>query len=86
MVYDTNMTAKPVQISIDTELLERIDSDPEVRRRGRSAFIRAAVQLYLEAKERRDIDLRLAKAYGGEEDTLLGEIAELLGSQSWPDN
>jgi len=78
------MPAKPVQISLDVELLDRIDADPEVRERGRSAFIRSAVRLYLEAKEQRDIDRSLAEAYGGEADALLEEVAALMDRQSWP--
>jgi metal-responsive CopG/Arc/MetJ family transcriptional regulator len=46
------MSARPVQISLDSELLSQIDADPEVRERGRSAFIRSAVELYLKAKQR----------------------------------
>jgi metal-responsive CopG/Arc/MetJ family transcriptional regulator len=80
------MTAKPVQISIDRELLARIDSDPEVRERGRSAFVRSAVRLYLRAKERRDVDARLAAAYDGAAEAMLGEVEALLGGQSWPDD
>ena len=78
------MSAKAVQISFDTDLLDRIDADPEVHEKGRSAFIRSAVRLYLEAKGRRDIDRRLAEAYSGEADSLLGEVEALLDSQSWP--
>ncbi len=78
------MTAKPVQISMEPELLGRIDADPEVKERGRSAFIRSAVELYLEAKRRRAMEARLARAYTGEADALLAEIEPLLGSQSWP--
>jgi metal-responsive CopG/Arc/MetJ family transcriptional regulator len=44
------MASRPVQISIDEELLERIDEDAEAREKGRSAFIRAAVEWYLSAK------------------------------------
>ena len=43
------MPIKPVQISIDTALLERIDADPEARSRGRSAFVRSAIERYLNA-------------------------------------
>jgi hypothetical protein len=43
------MAAKPVQISIETSLLRRIDADPEARRRGHSALIRLAGELYLAA-------------------------------------
>jgi metal-responsive CopG/Arc/MetJ family transcriptional regulator len=84
MLYDANMTAKPVQISIDTDLLDRIDADPEARDRGRSAFVRSAVELYLTARQRRDIDARFARAYQGEADAMLGEIEDLLSQQSWP--
>ena len=78
------MSAKTVRVSIDTDLLRRVDADPEARARGWSAFIRSAVELYLTARERREIDSRLARAYQGEADVLLAEIADLLGEQSWP--
>ncbi|HLE83874.1 MAG TPA: ribbon-helix-helix protein, CopG family [Thermoanaerobaculia bacterium] len=78
------MAAKPVQISIDTALLRRIDADPEAREKGRSAFVRSAVELYLTAKERREIESRLRRAYAGEADALLGEIEDLIGDQAWP--
>lgn len=78
------MAARPVQISLDVDLLDRIDSDPEVRAKGRSAFIRSAVRLYLDAKEHRTIDRRLADAYAGEADELLGEVEALLERQPWP--
>jgi metal-responsive CopG/Arc/MetJ family transcriptional regulator len=78
------MAAKAVQVSIDTDLLRRIDADPEARRRGRSAFIRSAFELYLIARERREVDSRLARAYQGQADALLAEIEDLLGEQSWP--
>jgi metal-responsive CopG/Arc/MetJ family transcriptional regulator len=78
------MTAKRVQVSFDTELLHRIDLDPEARKRGRSAFIRAAVELYRAAKERQKIESRLAQAYAGGADSMLAEVTELLGRQAWP--
>ncbi len=82
--YPPNMAAKPVQVSMDTALLRRIDADPEVRRSGRSALIRSAVELYLAAKERQEIESRLEGAYAGEADALLAEIEELMGDQAWP--
>lgn len=80
------MAAKPVQISLDSELLERIDADPETRVRGRSAFVRAAVERYLAAKKRRDIDRRIAEAYRGQADAMLDEISDLIDAQQWPDD
>jgi metal-responsive CopG/Arc/MetJ family transcriptional regulator len=78
------MSAKPVQISVDTDLLDRIDRDPEVQERGRSAFIRSAVELYLAAKRRRAIDEQISRAYEGHADSLHDEIADLMGDQAWP--
>jgi metal-responsive CopG/Arc/MetJ family transcriptional regulator len=78
------MSAKPVQISVDEELLDRIDRDPEARAKGRSAFIRSAVELYLTAKERREVEERLVRAYAGRSDAMLEEVVELLGGQAWP--
>ncbi len=78
------MSARPVQISIDKRLLERIDRDPQTRKEGRSAFIRDAVSLYLEARRRRDIDARIERAFGGHEDELLAEVESMLETQAWP--
>ena len=78
------MAARPVQISMDSDLLDQIDADPEARDKGRSAFIRSAVQVYLKAKERREIEGRLAQAYAGEADSLLDEVEALMGKQAWP--
>jgi len=77
------MTARPIQISMDPDLLDQIDADPEARDKGRSAFIRSAVQLYLKAKERREIEARLTQAYAGEADSLLEEVEALMDKQAW---
>ena len=78
------MPARPVQVSMDTELLRRIDADPEVRQRGRSMFIRSAVEMYLRAKRRQEIDARIASAYAERADELLEEVVDLTGAQEWP--
>ena len=80
------MPARPIQISLDSDLLGQIDSDPEVLEKGRSAFIRSAVRIYLQAKGRREIEDRLAQAYCGEADSLLKEVEALMGRQSWPND
>jgi len=69
---------------MDSGLLGQIDADPEAREKGRSAFIRSAVELYLKAKERQRIERRLTQAYSGEAGSLLEEVEELLGAQAWP--
>jgi metal-responsive CopG/Arc/MetJ family transcriptional regulator len=78
------MGAKPVQVSLDTDLLERIDRDPETRALGRSAFVRRAVERYLAAKERRDLEAQIAAAYRGNADAMLAEIEALIEEQEWP--
>jgi metal-responsive CopG/Arc/MetJ family transcriptional regulator len=80
------MAAKPVQISLDGDLLQRIDRDPEAKKLGRSAFIRNAVSTYLQAKERRDVDAAIRKAYGAKADDLVEEVEDLLGAQAWPES
>jgi metal-responsive CopG/Arc/MetJ family transcriptional regulator len=71
---------------MDSDLLEQIDADSEVREKGRSAFIRSAVQLYLKAKERREIEARLVQAYAGEAGSLLAEVEALMSQQAWPND
>jgi metal-responsive CopG/Arc/MetJ family transcriptional regulator len=78
------MPAKAVQISIDLELLRRIDTDPETRKQGRSAFVRSAVSSYLAAKRRKAIDLAIGAAYGDAADAMEAEISGLLDAQAWP--
>lgn len=80
------MPAKAVQVSIDEELLRRVDADPEARERGRSAFVRSAIESYLRARQRRDVDEAISKAYGGQADAMLDEVKGLLDSQAWPDD
>ncbi len=84
--YHANMAAKPVQISFDVELLRRIDAQPDTRKRGRSAFVRSAVESYLRAKARREIDKAIATAYSADADAMLAEAADLLDAQAWPED
>jgi metal-responsive CopG/Arc/MetJ family transcriptional regulator len=83
MVDSTIMAAKPVQISIDRELLARIDRDPQTKKQGRSAFIRDAVELYLAAKRRRGVDRQIALAYRDRSRELLADVEPWLGEQAW---
>lgn len=56
---------KAIQITVDEALLARLDRDPEVRRVGRSAVFRAAVDAYLRERRKRAIDEAYRRAYGG---------------------
>lgn len=86
MLYNHNVAAKPVQISLDEELLEQVDADPETRASGRSAFVRSAIGQYLAVKRRHEIDARITTAYGGRADDLLADAAEFMDAQAWPDD
>ena len=54
---------KAIQITIDEQLLERLDSYPEAGRRGRSAVIREAVAEYLAKAEAEEIDRAYERGY-----------------------
>lgn len=86
MWYPTNMSMQAIQVSMDEELLKRIDREPEVKEHGRSAFIRSAIRLYLKAKRRREIDDEITRAYEGCADEMLAEVSDLVGAQAWPED
>jgi len=79
------MAVRPIQVSIDQQLLRRVDADPEAKRDGRSAFIRAAIESYLRLKERRAFDEQLREAYGGRAAELEEEFRPLMDAQTWPE-
>ena len=70
---------------MDTDLLARIDQDPETRERGRSAFMRSAAELYLAAKKRRQRDEQIRRAYERQADAMLEEIEDMMSAQAWPE-
>ena len=78
------MATRPVQVSIDEELLRRLDADSDAQRHGRSAFVRTAVRFYLKAKQRREVEAQLGRAYQGRADELLDEVADMITDQEWP--
>ena len=86
MLYEYNMATRPVQVTIDDDLLAAVDADPEAKERGRSAFIRSALRLYLKAKGRRAIDAQIRAAYGEQADSMVSEIEDLMEQQTWPDD
>ena len=79
------MVARSVQISLDEELLNALDSDPETEERGRSSVIRRAIRLYLDLKRRKQIDDAYERGYGSDADEVLKEFEYLLGTKAWPD-
>ena len=76
---------KPIQVLFDETLLRRLDSDPEVRKCGRSAVLRRAAADYLRRTRRRQITQGYRRAYaagGG----LGEEFAGWEGEGAWPEN
>jgi metal-responsive CopG/Arc/MetJ family transcriptional regulator len=57
---------KAIQITVDDALLVRLDADPEVKKLGRSAVFRRAVDAYLRQRRRRDTADAYRRAYGGD--------------------
>ena len=55
---------KAIQITVDDALLARLDRDPEVKRAGRSAVFRRAVDLYLRRERKRAVADAYRRAYG----------------------
>ena len=54
---------KTIQITIDPELLHKIDNDEESMKKGRSAFLRQAVRYYLEQKRLESISEKYRSGY-----------------------
>ncbi len=63
---------KTIQITIDPDLLHKIDNDEETMKKGRSAFLRQAVRYYLEQKRLKSISDKYRSGYtqGAKDDDL----------------
>jgi metal-responsive CopG/Arc/MetJ family transcriptional regulator len=75
---------KAIQFTIDEQLLTRVDQDPEVREKGRSAFLRRAISAYLRAKRERSIREAYERGYGDTPPTE-DELGPWPEVQEWPD-
>ena len=58
---------RAIQVTFDETLLERLDSHPAVRERGRSAVLREAARHFLRHLETEEVDRRYAMGYGDSE-------------------
>jgi len=74
---------KAIQITVDDALLARLDADEEVRRRGRSAVFREAVEAHLRQRQKRATRDAYRKAYGGGRE--IGELADWADEGAWPE-
>ncbi len=75
---------KTIQVLFDERLLQALDADEEVRKKGRSAVLRRAAEDYLRRSRSRRIADQYRRAYSGEG----GISEELKGWASegvWPE-
>ena len=84
----SGVLVKTVRVVFDEALLERLDSDPAVRERGRSAVLREAARDFLRRRETEGVDRRYAAGYGGSDSVgteLRGWDQEGAWPESWPE-
>ena len=77
------MYMKAIQITFDEALLERLDRDPAVRERGRSAVLREAAAAYLVRKEAEVISDAYRAGYG-DEAKIDADLDGWAGDGVWP--
>lgn len=75
---------KAIQITVDDRLLAQLDADPEVKRLGRSAVFRRAVEVYLARRRKSSIADAYRRAYGGDADPG-GELEGWSEEGVWPE-
>lgn len=74
---------KSIQVMFDEPLLERLDSDEEVKRDGRSAVLRRAAAAYLKANRARATADAYRRAYAGS--SVDAEFAGWSDEGTWPE-
>jgi hypothetical protein len=77
------LSMKAIQITLDEELLKRLDGTAEARAEGRSAVLRRALREYLSRRRRSEIAEAYSRAYGQ------GGVDELdgwAGEGAWPED
>ena len=81
MLYSLYM--KAIQVTFDERLLARLDRDEEVRRDGRSAVLRRAVDQYLSRRRSDRIAAAYRKAYAGR--AADNDLAGWEDEGAWPE-
>lgn len=81
IVYDLYM--KAIQITLDDDLLARLDRDDEVKRDGRSAVLRRAADHYLRQRRAGAIASAYRRAYS-DQAGLDEEFAGWAKEAAWP--
>ncbi len=59
---------KPIQVTVDEDLLRALDADERVQQVGRSALFRELARDHLRRERERCIDEQYARAYDGQSD------------------
>jgi len=74
---------KTIQITIDMDLLNKIDNDEESKAKGRSAFLRQAIRYYLEQKRLKSISEKYRSGYS-KELAVDDDLTIWEDEQAWP--
>lgn len=77
------MNMKAIQVTVDRRLLAALDADEEVRRDGRSAVVRRALDQYLRRGRAKRIAEQYRHGYGTFPPT---EFEGWEEEQSWPED
>jgi metal-responsive CopG/Arc/MetJ family transcriptional regulator len=75
---------KAVQLTLDENLLARLDREPEVRARGRSAFVRHVLQDYFRGRRAAEISAAYRRGYGATPPDP-DEVGPWPEAQAWPE-
>jgi len=75
---------KAIQVMLDERLLATLDATEEVRKEGRSAVLRRAVEAYLRERRRAAIGAQYRNAYRGSKG-LGKEFGGWEEQGAWPD-
>jgi metal-responsive CopG/Arc/MetJ family transcriptional regulator len=76
---------KAIQITVDDRLLARVDRHPDVKRLGRSALFRRAVEAYLREHRRAEIADAYRRAYGRAGARKDSDLAGWEQEGAWPE-
>jgi metal-responsive CopG/Arc/MetJ family transcriptional regulator len=76
---------KPVQVLFDDDLLAELDTDADVRERGRSKVLRELVASYLKQQRQAMNDAQYAAGYG-DDAQVNDDLAGWDEEGEWPDD
>ena len=76
---------KAIQVTFDEDLLERLDRQSSIQKRGRSAVLRQAAVEYLRRQEAAAITARYQAGYGGAA-SIDDELEGWASEGAWPEN